>query len=392
MKILFIAERKIIPNAGGVERVTSLLAEEMNKRGHEIFYLSVGPEEWNKEEVEPAFPQYFIPTSAEEFSDELRSLIRRLSPDVAIIQSFNPLVLPAVKQLPAEIKKYLVYHNQPFALLGKERYVKRNTPWRDLKLKGKILKSVAIIYPSLFRRLNNRQGSQRLKHLMDHVDKLVLLSDRFVDRILSVMPDVDESKLLAVNNPNTFKVSTESLAGEKENIVLMVSRLTNPQKNLTGFIDVWQEFSKHHPDWKALILGDGEHRDIIERYAEKKGVANLSFEGNRKNVADYYRKAKLLCMTSAYEGWGMVLTEAMAYGCVPVVYDTFEALHDIVDNNLNGIVVPPFNTKVMAASLDKLASDEVLRQKMADAARNKIQNFNVENIVDRWEALLAHKD
>ena len=68
-------------------------------------------------------------------------------------------------------------------------------------------------------------------------------------------------------------------------------------------------------------MGDGEHRKIIESYAEKNGVANLSFEGNRKNIADYYKKSKILCMTSAYEGWPMVLAEAMAYGCVPVSFN-----------------------------------------------------------------------
>lgn len=392
MNILFVFERKIIPHKGGVERVTSLLAQEFIKRGHNVSYLSVGPRDWNQlpeqneSEKSEGIKQSYIPSGEEGFCNKIDEFLNECNPDIAIVQGHHASVIPVLPLLKGRVWTMMVFHNQPFPLLGIERYVKLATPWKSLQFKGKMLKSLAIGAPSVFRKYYTRNQARKYTCFVNSVDKFVLLSKLFIPRLLRSAPFINQEKLLAVNNPNTFSIP-EKMPEEKENIVLVVTRLSNPQKNITGFIEVWAEFSRRHPDWKALIVGDGEHSAWLKAYVRKKGVTNLSFEGSRESVADYYSRAKILCMTSAYEGWPMVLAEGMAYGCVPVAYDSFEAVHEIIDSGKTGYLIPPFSRKEMVAAMGTIADNDESRLRMAEAARNSVQRFSVKKIAGIWEEI-----
>lgn len=392
MNILFVYERRIIPTFGGVERVTFLLSEELRRRGHDVAFLSVGPEDWNREQVETGFPQFYLPSSEENFTLRFSSLLSDRGVEVIIFQGLHPAVRKTLSHVPHGIKKLLAYHNLPFSTHLKERFVQKLHPWSSLKLKGKFLKVAALIYPPSFRLMTNRLIASRYREVAKQVDKFLFLSDRFLPRVKELVKGIEAHKLGAINNPLTFRVplqdELDNIEQQKENVVLFVGRLSNPQKNVTGFIDVWHRFSRLHPDWQALVVGDGEHAEYIRRYARKKRVERLSFEGNKPDVAQYYKRAKILCMTSSYEGWGMVLTEAMAYCCVPVLYDSYEAARDIVTSGSNGFLIPPFDKNEMVAALDLLASDQEMRLEMAASGRNKIQDFQTPRIVDKWEEII----
>lgn len=388
MNILFVYERMIKPTFGGVERVSLLLARELKARGHSVSFLSVGPEEWNMHQVEYGFPQYYIPFSAMDFKPLFEIFLKENKFDVLIFQGNHNTVTGALSVTPHDVPKYVVLHNKPYSRHGNEGYIYRLTPWRDLSIIGKLLTSLHYIMPTLHRKICDRKSAASYRDIVSKADKFVMLSNRYVERISNLTEGIDEVKVTAISNPNTFDPPTDEPKKKKENVVVFVGRLSNPQKNVTGFIDVWDVFHKKHPDWNAYILGDGEHRDIIVRYSKKKGARNLHFEGNRKDIRNYYRRAKILCMTSTYEGWPMVLAEAMAYGCVPVVYDSFEAARDIIDSGKTGYLVRPFDAEEMVARLNSLAEDDALRETMAAGGREKIKEFSVERIVDQWERLL----
>lgn len=387
MKILFIYDRQIIPNYGGVERVTWLISNELKTRGYDIAFLSVGPEEWNETRVDYGIPQYYINSSDIDFEDKFKQFLKDQHIDISIVQGMHNSVMPVLPLLPKEIIKLQFHHLQPYSFASNVRYIHHLMPWNELDLKSKVVKAMGLAIPSLYVKLKMRKALAVWKHVSSFSDRIVMLSDRFIDRVIKYNPGLDKLKLTSLSNPNTFQIDLYENSNEKENIVLFVGRLSNPQKNVTGFIDIWEKFHKLHPDWKALILGDGEHKSFIMRYAEKKGVKGLTFTGNIKNVADFYKKARLLCMTSTYEGWGMVLPEAMAYGCVPVAYESFESISDIVDSGENGLLVSPFKNDEMVDSLSKLATDEELRLKMAENGKMKIKKFDVKAVADRWEDL-----
>lgn len=384
MKILFIFEKAICPTKGGLERVTHLLASELSRRGYEVQFLALGNDNYTGENI----PQFNIDITNSDFATEFISFIKEGHFDTIIFQGHSNEVLTTMSLAEdIEAKKLSVFHYQPFPLIGKERVIKRNTPSSDLSLKGKILKYIALISPRIFRILYIKEGRRRFAQMLEKTDKMVLLSDKFKERFISYFPSDLNGKLTAINNPLTFSPSFNIDLQNKENIILFVARITNPQKNISGFIDVWKLFSKNHPDWKALIIGDGEHKELMEKYAQKKKTSNLFFLGTQENVEEYYRKAKMYCMTSTYEGWGMVLTEAMAMGCVPVVYGTYESTEDIIDSGTDGIIVKPFDTRGMAEDLSSLANNDTLREKMALNGMKKIDKFSINKITDEWEKL-----
>lgn len=388
MNILFIHDHEVNPFKGGMQRVTYLLAQEFARRGHSSLFLSLreDPQEFTGKGT---FPQITLPAKKlgkETFNQEIARIIGEQSIGLIILQHPEPPYWDFIEGLSSLAPTYFFLHNQPYPLVKKERFVKRLTPASSLRPKGRILRLLGIITPGIFRKLYLSQFGKSFKKLVDAVNKMVLLSDHYVPRFIQYTPGIDKKKVMALNNPITFPIENISIDfSRKENIVLVVCRMTNPQKNLTGFIDVWKDFSNRKPDWKAIIVGDGESRQLVEKYARKTGVARLQFEGNRENVRDYYKKAKIFCMTSSYEGWPMTLMESMAFGCVPVVYDSFEAVQEMITSGKDGIIVPAFNKKKMVEGMSDLADNPEKLQKLASAAHEKLELYTCDKIVDIWE-------
>lgn len=389
MRILFVFECEIVPENGGVERVTMLLAEGLSRRGHNVEFLSVGTSAENKiQKTHSGFHQTVIPSSIENFDQEIVSFFKRIKADAIILQGMNNKVVDLLPLIPEGIRKFQTYHLKPFGEIPYERYIRKAMFWSTMSWQEKVKKIMALISPAFYRALTVRKISSRFVYIAEKVDKLVFLSPRFLPRVIRYSKGIDVSKLAAINNPLTFTIP-EEVDHHKENLVIFVARLVNGQKNVTGFIDVWVRFRKSHPDWKAYIIGTGPDEVEVRRYARKKKAEGLIFTGKVRNVEDYYRKAKILCMTSTLEGWGMVLTEAMAYGCVPVAYESYEAVTDIIDSGQNGLLVKPFKTSEMVDALTLLADDEVLRQRLAQSGMDKIRMFETANIVEKWEKLLT---
>ena len=389
MKILFIQDKKICPNAGGLERVTYILSQEFHRRGHDIKYLSVGDNPGVRDEnKDTEFDQFYLnynELDPSKFREAYEKLLKEEKIELAIFQDVGNTVVNVLEATPKEIIRYIVFHNQPFPHLYKERKVMSLTPTSSLSRKRKILKLICILSERVYRKIYRRHCSGRYAHIERISDRFVMLCESSKERIIHESRGMIRSEGIdAINNPITF-APKEIDPSTKENLIMFVGRLTNPQKNVTGFIDVWKKFSELHPDWEAVILGDGEHRDLITQYAERQGVNNLEFKGNVKNIADYYKRAKILCMTSAYEGWPMVLMEAMSFGCIPVAYDTFEAVHEIITDWKDGVIIEKFDTVGMAKGLDELSRNDCLLKNMANASKEKIERFSVENIADQWE-------
>ena len=392
MTILFIHDHEVNPFKGGMQRVTYLLAEEFARRGHKPLFLSLrdDPQEFSGKGTFPQFTLSIDKLGTEKLKEEIEKFIKDHEIELVVLQHPELRYRAALKELKKYATTVFVFHNQPFALLGKERKIKKITPTDSQNLKGKLLRLLGIFSPGIFRKLYLRRIGGQYRDIVDSADRLILLSDLYIPRVVDNTPGINKDKITAINNPITFALDESNVDfDKKENIILVVCRITNPQKNLTDFIDIWDEFSKKKPDWKAIIVGDGESREYIEKYVKHKGVKRLQFEGNKENVKDYYGKAKIFCMTSSYEGWPMVLMENMAFGCVPMAFDTFEALHEIIDDGTDGFIIPPFDKDTMVDTMVKLADSPQMLKEMAVEGKKKLSRFSVENIVDQWEPIIA---
>lgn len=377
MNILFLTSLPLNPFGGGIERVTHLLATQFAAEGHSVAVISSAQS--GTQIISDSYPLYQL---SDPFAyDDLLGIIKREATEVIITQNISPQTLKLLAKVGPEVKKTCVYHNRPFAFCGFERKIKSITPVKGLQ--AHFMKALGIIFPTVYGKGRNKYLERLFISATDVCDRLFLLSDRFIPRFFQYAPTISRQKVDAINNPNTFSVP-DHIPTDKENLFLYVGRLEDPQKNVWDFIKVWQMFSASHPDWKAEIVGDGPQRKAYERFAKKKGVKNLTFVGARKDTDRFYSRAKILCLTSLYEGWPMVLAEAMAYGCVPAVYDTFEASREIISDGISGIVSTPLKPQELASRISEIADNKGKLSSMAVAANLSVRNYTAANISKIW--------
>lgn len=385
MNILFLFYAPMLPYVGGIQRVTENLAKEMKRRGHNVCYLSSNSDDRDVQYNYPV-PQFFLDETLDKDSyfASYQRLLKENNVEIVINQEPREDMLELLAHTTGGIKKITCCHLQPFFILGNTRHIVKY--YRTETWKAKLFRFFCLVFPVYYSHRTLIISRKSFKLTLDVSNLLCLLSERFISRMVKYMPDIDTSRIVAINNPNTFETTDKSCC-EKEKLVLWVGRQTNSQKNFPLFIDYWVLFQKHNPEWKAIVLGEGPDLENNKRYASHKSALNIEFMGTVKDVASYYQKATFLVMTSTYEGWGMILTEAMNYGCIPCAFDTYESLHDIVDDGLNGIIVPQKDFRQMCIRTEELLADASSLKAMQMAAIEKTKKFTVDKIVDQWETI-----
>jgi len=200
-----------------------------------------------------------------------------------------------------------------------------------------------------------------------------------------------DPKLASIYNPTVYAnlISNQEL-DEKEKIVLFVGRLSEKHKKITRILNVWKliEKDKRFNEWKLIVVGDGEDRLLYENIIQENVLQRVYMEGY-KNPTPYYRKASIFLMTSAYEGFGMTLVESQQQGVACVVMDTFDSLHDIIENGKNGIITPDGDIDAFREGLVTLMLNEEYRRKLVCCGLQSCQRFAVSKIVDDWMNLYS---
>lgn len=196
------------------------------------------------------------------------------------------------------------------------------------------------------------------------------------------------SKIQTINNPLTIAKPEALDLSSKGKEILFVGRLTG-QKGVDYLLDVWKMFSEQEQIWKLRIVGDGPMRQEMEERISNENIPNIIFEGNQKDVSQYYKQSQILCVTSRFEGWPLVLTEGMSYGNIAVAFNSYGAVYDIINNGNNGYIIDAFDCKEYTRQLLQLTRDNDLRKKMAENAFNSSDRFNMKNIVSKWEIVIS---
>lgn len=387
MNIAFLFYCPIVPHIGGVQRVTDVLTKEFVKRGHNVIFICTESRNMDDAYQNYSATQIYLDSNKneEEFIADYCKILHTNDIDVVISQEAQKESLLLLANTPICVKRISVVHINPYAIIGNERRIKRAI--RSRRLVTNLAKYLVMLFPHIARQYYRLKENKFYRRILGVSDKLVLLSPSFVELLKENIPDISSRKLAAIGNPNTFVPKHE--VGTKENLIICVARLSEVPKNVRDFILVWQQLYKDNPKWKAIIVGDGPDRGMLESFAKKKGVRNLSFVGRVENVGNYYQRAKFVCMTSIYEGWGMVLTEGMSYGCVPCVYGSYGAAFDIVDDGVNGIISTPFRPKEMADRIQTLINDESRLAQISSSAIEKVKDFNADKVADKWNALFG---
>ena len=385
MTICFFTNQHVSEFRGGIERVTSILAKEFKAKGHNVFMLSsLVPIDYDK----LLKNQFILPNNtinSEENQDFLSSFITRYKIDIIINQSEVKAILELIKTSVPQTPVISVIHTDPAAAIKAVQ-----DGWDYWKMQYGIIK-FSLIFPYLFLRrayqVYTRRKYTKSKHIYYHNQSnvTVLLSNKFFDSFKTLTGIESTSKLYAISNPQTT-TTVQDIEVEKEDIVLFVGRLVF-QKRLDRLFRIWNRI-KDKKDWKLIIVGDGPDRVFYETLCKKWDVDKVEFVG-QCDPASYYQKAKLLCMTSSHEGFGLTIIEAMQYNVIPIAYKSYESIEDIISNGINGFTIKPFSASDYSKTLKRLMNDASYREQILENIKQKNirEKDSIDKIIDQWGKL-----
>lgn len=174
------------------------------------------------------------------------------------------------------------------------------------------------------------------------------------------------------------------MLGHKQ--VIAVGRYV-PQKGFDRLIPAWQLVARKHPDWILRIYGDGM-REQLQQQIDSLGItASCILEPTVSNIVDKYCESSIFALSSRFEGFGMVIIEAMACGVPPVSFTCPCGPQDIISDGKDGLLVEDGNIEQLAEKISYLIENEDIRKKMGQQARMDVQRFRIENIAEQWKQL-----
>lgn len=198
-------------------------------------------------------------------------------------------------------------------------------------------------------------------------------------------------KVKVIGNPVRNVVKDPGI--EKENIVLTVGRLIKT-KHIDHLIDIFAEIG--NPDWKLIVVGgDAKHLSLSEKLQSKVDKMDMGdqifLEGQQKDVDRYFNRSKIFAFTSSSEGFPNVIGEALSAGLPVVAYDCMSGPAELVDDEVNGFLVPLFDKEQFKQRLEELMINNDLRERFSMKSGTTIRKFTEDIICEKYFHFIREK-
>lgn len=189
---------------------------------------------------------------------------------------------------------------------------------------------------------------------------------------------------------NLLKVTNEYNDSSKK--IISVGRLEY-QKYFQSLIQVAIPLFDSVPDWSWDIYGEGSDREELENLIRQNNLTNNVFlKGQVSDLYERYNEYSVLVMTSRYEGFPMTLLEGMASNLPLISYDIKNGPNDIIVDGVNGFLIPPFDSGLMASSLIKMINNRGLRKEFSKNNIGLKKRFTLDTIIENWTTVINMKD
>jgi len=170
--------------------------------------------------------------------------------------------------------------------------------------------------------------------------------------------------------------------------LIAMGRLSE-EKRFDILLKAFALIKDQYPTWRLVILGDGPLRADLESLRDQLGLSfQVQLLGVVKNPHQFLKKSDLFVLSSRYEGFPMALCEAMACGLPVISTEYHNGVRDIINDGVDGILVPVGEVDVLASAMDRLMRDNSERKRLGAKARDIILSFGLEKVMGRWEELI----
>lgn len=342
-------------NAGGIERVTSVVANALATKGYNVFILNLIDGKNPFFELNPnikidcifskpvSFKTHYLTTIF-----EIRSFIVKYKINTLIVADSISCIFTVAALIGIKKVKHICWEHFNYDYnLG-------------LKLRD-LGRKLAAKYCDIIVTLTNE-------------DKLLW------EKSLTSL----EAKIVTIANPTPFEniVNTPSL---KHKTVLAVGRLTY-QKGFDLLLEAWAKVYIRNPEWMLIIVGNGEDKHNLKTKLNKLNlIDSVKFIETTNKILDYYKNSSIFCLSSRFEGFGMVLLEAMSVGLPIVSFNCKCGPSDLIEHNGNGYLVDNGDISQLAEALDTMinASPEDY-DKFIKKSYELSLKYYVDSLIKQW--------
>jgi glycosyltransferase involved in cell wall biosynthesis len=297
------------------------------------------------------------------------------------VKSIDKL-LRIIRQKCPYIKLISLWHSTPRIIIQNKEQKLRETSLKHANFKIMLQKAFPETYLKL---LSEWIVKPIYVKILSLFDVFVLLSTPYIDECIELAGKKGRkfrTKIVAIPNPRKEYVSQIHPRSKAKEIVFVGWHREG--KALDRLLIAWEKIQHTLIDWQLKIVGDGPEKAKWEKLAVSLHLERTTFMGKQDNPINIIDNAAILCLVSSAEGLPGVFIEAMSVGTVPIGFNSFSAIYEMIDNWENGVIIQSFNLDEYADALIKLASDDNLRIAMAEKAMNKVRQYDPNKVSNMW--------
>lgn len=384
MKVLLISNHLF--SCGGVSRVLSVVASELSKT-HDVTVLVL-----ENNDKEDRMKYGLSPAVHVDYADDiyrkcyLRRAVHKLNQKTGLLKKLNSPFLYDWTYLPQRMQDtWIEYINQNHfdVVCG----VQANIAIVLGKIKDRIhCKAIGWQHSSYEAYLETKG---LYYYNQDYLfDKYIRKLDRYIvlnehdERMFKQKMNIDA---VTIYNPRSFESDTKSAV---ENRQFIACGHLIPTKGYDLLLESFDVFCRHDKEWILNIYGEGRDQGKLQKFIDAKGLSHRVFlRGVTNDIAKEMVGSSALLLSSRWEGMPMVVLEAMECGLPVVAYD-INAITPLVDDGVEGRVVPSFDTDKFADAMLEIAHDEKKRKFFGQNAARKACQFSPEEIGKKWEEII----
>ena len=373
--------------AGGAETVTFDVASILKDKGINVYVFSHNMDEGkfpsNAVNVTPVTMPY--PNRDERNYLLVLQKIKECDIDIVVIP-VDINYFPFIDRLKSDTGAKIVFvlHSLPFWEYKSKLYnVKRRINESFLKR----LEWYFLRYPKYKLGFKFNAIKREYLNLYNKVDVFGVLSEGFGRELAQKLGlDYSSSKIRVL--PNYVK-ELGNVVEDKKKEVYFIGRLTYVDKRVDRLLRIWSLVEKENPEWTLNIVGSGDEYENLAAQKERLNLQRVRFLGYTPTPKEYYDRAAIVCLTSSFEGWPMVLLEAQSNACATIAFNSSAGIEEILSPSWeNGVLVNAFDEKQYAESLSRLMKDDKLRESVARSGRLAVKRFSPANTFSYWKGIL----